>query len=409
MITKTRIFSFLVVICLCSVLLCCTQLNTSDSLYPTVAYDEINRRYLVVFVKSKTDYIHDESLISGVFIDSTGGPLGGEFAISGGKDDFFCPSLGYDSLHAKFLVVWNAAPFEYAQFIGADGTADGQRLTLSDTAEPGSGRCSALAFDSVQGAFLAAWGEKNASGHDSLFAQLIRADGSLAGPKVLVSDDGARPAWPSVAYDSASLRYLAVWDNAGNNEIKGRFIKPDGSVDAPEFSIYTVGGTERWPKVSYDSVNVRFLVTWEHSEGTFVLQGQLLNSDGTPTQPVFTVSSAGIDVLRHSSVFDPAGKQYLILFGDFAGEHQKIHSQIIPADGAAAFAAPSNDILLSYADFTGDRRPTVAYDSLNQRYFAAWSYGSDDQQFSDIHGRHVNEDGTPSGQIYVLSNGGVWP
>ena len=406
--TVMRLFYLLIVACMCSILLTCHPDRLPGSFYPAVAFDELNRRYLAVFVKVSGG----QSRISGVFIDSDGGPLGGEFVVAAAGGQFFCPSLVYDNIHSKFLVVWNAETSIYAQSINTDGTPNGPRLSLSDTAEPPSGRCSALAFDHVQGAFLAAWGEKNPSDHDSLYARLITADGSLAGPKVLISNDGATPAWPSVAYDSANQRYLAVWDNAGNHEIKGSIIRPDGSVDTPEFSIHSVGGVEYRPKAVYDSFNARFMVTWEHSDtpaGKFALLGQMWNADGTSNQPVFTISAAGLDVLRHAAVFDPVRKQYLILFGDFNQDIQRIHSQIVLADGASGTVAVNNDVLLSDADYAGDRRPAVAYDSVNQRYFSAWSYGSGDQQFSDIHGRHVNSDGTPSGQIYVLSNGGIWP
>jgi hypothetical protein len=394
----------------CSVLFACQPEGPSGSTYPGVAYDGTNGRFLAVSVKLKSGYFNENTTrLYGVFIDSNGAPPGREFTIAEG-DSFHCPSLVFDKDHGKYLVVWNANTSMLAQFINADGTPGGPILTLSDTAEPPALRCSSVAYDPAQGKFLAAWGEKNPDNHDSLYARLISADGSFDGPKLLISDDGATPSRLSIAYDSVNLRYLVVWDNFCNREIKGRFINPDGSFVAPEFSIFSSGSVEFWPKAVFDSANARFLVTSEHlNTDTYVLLGQLLNADGTSFQSVFTISSSPLSVLGHSSVFDPVGQNFFVVFGDYtAEENQKIHGQVISAAGPPSSSAPSDNILLSYVDFGGDRRPSVAYDSVNQRFFAAWSYGSDAQQMSDIHGRHLNADGTPSGDIFILSNGGSW-
>jgi hypothetical protein len=409
--TRRRIFSISLLFGLCCLLTACPYESPPGSFYPVLAFDELNSRYLSVFVKEKTgDYYDQHSRLTGVFIDGAAGTLGGEFTIAEGKG-FICPSLVYDKLHARYLAVWNADTHFYGQLINADGTNFGSRLTLSETAEPPSIRCSGLAFDEAQEIFLAVWGEQNEAGYDSVYARLIGADGVLAAGKVLISTDGAAPAWPSVAYDSANGRFFAVWDNAENSKILGRIISADGSVIAEEIVLYSADGLEFWPKVAYDSVNARFLITWEHLAGdASVLLGQFANADGTPSHELFPISSSDLFVYRHASVYDSIGNRFLIVFGDYTQEEQlqKIYSQIVPAEGLPAGYAGEDAILLSYDAYGGDRRPTIACDTTSQRCFAAWSYGSGEQQFSDIHGRQLNADGTPSGQIYILSNGGIW-
>ena len=403
---KTRLSLFLLAGAAYSLLVSCTPPKEIGSFSPAIAYDTINERYLVVSVKVKSEET-DRSRIDGMFIDIAGSPVGSEFTISEDGGEYYCPSVVYDDAQDRFLVVWNGASSVFGQFVNSDGTLNGPRITLTETANSPCGRCSSVAYNSVQGTFLAAWGEKNPSQHDNIYAQLIAADGSLDGPKLALSADGAYPAFPSAAYDSINQRFFTVWDSADHHGIKGRMINPDGTFVAKDFFLYSDTGVQYWPTVSYDSVNTRFLVSWEHSDtNTFALLGQLVNADGTLYQPFFTISQAGLDVSYHASVYDGADKKYFLLFGDFAN-NERVYGQAVTADGALDTTVSPGNIQLSYADYPGDRRPAVALDSINHRFFGAWNYDGE-QAFCDIHGRLIHGDGTPAGPIGIISNGGVW-
>ena len=344
-----------------------------------------------------------EARIYGRFIGPGGELLGDEFVIyeaSTDFDEFYCPSLRYDGVYGRFLVVWSAnwnKSNTYAQLVNADGTPSGPVRVLSNAANS----CSAVAYDGAQSVFLALWGEQNGS----LYAQLIGTDGSLTGSKFLVSNNAEQA--PSVAYDSGNQRFLAAWSSADFLSIQGRIVNPDGSFLAPEFSIYAAAGNQSRPTIAYDSINSRFLAAWEHTEGgDYSLLGQVLNADGSLYQTAFTISSAGIDVNNHALTYDPVGQEYFAVFAD--NKSKKIYSQLVTAQGVLDTTVSNDNLLLSYQNYPGDDEPTIAYDSANRRYLASWSYLADGQINKDIHGRIVNSDGTPLGDIFVLSNGGAW-
>jgi hypothetical protein len=189
-------------------------------------------------------------------------------------------------------------------------------------------------------------------------------------------------------------------------------INPDGTFVATEFPISSPSGSYYVPAVTYDSVDARFLVSWEHTVdgSTYDLQGQLLNDDGSAYQPLIGISSPGRNVYRHTSVYNPSDNNYFILFGDYAWDNELLYAQVVKSDGTLDTTISNNNVLISYADYPHDWRPAAAFDSGNKRYLSVWQYEVTPylEEIPDIHGRLVNANGSPAGDIFVLSNGGVW-
>jgi hypothetical protein len=413
---KNVLFRLLTIPLFCLALFACRPYFSAGAYYPAIAYDPINGRYLAVYLKVQTKSPDaggsGNSRLYGVFVDSSGSLHGNEFVISGDSGFYYCPTIVFDSTHMKYLVIWNAENSIYGQFINSDGSLSGTRLTLSSTASAPYGRCSAASYDDIAQKFIAAWGEVNSANHDSIYAQLLNADGSFAGPKLTVSNDGALPTHPSIAYDELSQRFLVVWNSAYYVSIKGRVINPDGTFIATEFPISSPSGSYYVPAVTYDSVDARFLVSWEYTvDGcTYGLQGQLLNADGSAYQSLIGISSPGRNVYHHASVYNPSDDNYLIIFDDFAQDKELLYAQVVKSDGTLDTTVSNNNILISNDAYPFDARPAAAFDSINKRYFPIWEYGVTDygQAFPDIHGRLVNTNGSPATAISVVSNGGEW-
>jgi len=398
----------------CCLLVACPPSKSQEVSKPALAYDSVNGRFLSVYVKTKSEqngHLNrtDKSRLYGSFINSDGSLLGSEFVIAQNSFEYYCPSVVFDATVAKYLVVWNAGNFLYGQFVSANGSSSGARVILSNTASAFFGRCSSVSYDSANEKYLAAWGEQNFSENDSIYAQLINVDGSLDGPKLAVSNNGAYPAYPAIVYDSVSHRFLIVWDSPAQAQVKGRMINPDGTFVASEFAISSATGSYFLPRASYNSVDAGFLVTWEEtSAGKRDLKGQLLHADGTAFQLAFGISSTTRNVIGHEAVFNPSNQTYLVVFGDISKNKALLYSQVVTSLGALDTTVANDNILISNVDYPGDSNPTAAYDSVNNRYFSSWKYGSIGAQFGDIHGRLVGADGSPAGTISVLSNGGLW-
>ena len=407
-----RIIRLLTMCCLC-ILLCFCQTRhtkTAGSFSPAIAHDPINGKYFIVYVKEKSD-AERKDRIYGAFVDSSGSLLGSEFLISADDASYFCPSVAFDGTHAKYFVVWNSDEYILGQFINSDGSLSGTRLALSNTASAPGGRCSAVVYDDVDQKFATVWGEQNASVHDTINAQFVNVDGSFDGPRLSVTDAAALSTSPSIAYDEQSQRFLVAWDSADSLQIKGRVINSDGTFAAKEFAISSADGTQSRPTTAYSSADGRFLVTWEHTAAfadIAALVGQLLNADGSLYQSLISISAAGRDVSRHATVFNPSSNDYIVLYGDRSRE--LLYAQIVKSDGTLDSTVSSDNILISYADYPGDKRPAAAYDILSNTYFSVWEYGldADHSAFNDIHGRLVSANGSPTGTIAVVSNGGEW-
>ncbi len=413
--TKTKIVSIGVLFCLCLTLNACPggTSDTGGASAPAAVYDDTANRFFAVYVKQRFGK-KNEGRISGRFVGNEGAPTGAELTISEADSQYFCPSAAYDGLHQKFLVVWTGSNAVYGQLINGDGTLYGPSFSVSGNASfPG---CSSAAYDDAQGSFLVVWGERHFSNIDSLSAQGITADGVLAGRQIIVSETAAAGVSPALIYDGINNRFFCAWESGGHG-IRGCIINPDGSFAVPEFLISAASGLQYRPSAARDTINSRFLVTWEESDpdtGVYSLKGQVLNSAGGPFSTFLTISTGERNVLYHRSAYDPAGQKYFIIYGDNTLGNERIYGQALAADGTADNAVSSANLMLSHSDYHGDRHPTLAYDSVNHRYFAAWGYGlignnyPDQQKYGDIHGRFVNADGTPVADIFVLSNGGAW-
>jgi hypothetical protein len=410
MIRRPTLLLILLLIGISATLTACRRHESVGAYNPAVAYDSLNNRYITAYVKFRSENSND-ARIYGAFVDSSGSLQGNEFVVSELGSDDYCPSIAYDTSRGRFLVVWNADGSMFAQVVNADGTRLGAGLHLADTAGWDIHRCSSASYDEEQGNFLALWGEARSPivgpqpvTAEDLYARFISPDGSFVGSKILVASDARERISPKSAYDTVQRRFLAVWDSDG---IRGRFINGDGSLTGSEFTIASGSGAYSLPSAVFDDANSRFLVAWAQSDGgPYYLQGQLLNADGSLYQSAFRISSAGLDMYYHSLAYDQTRHNYFAVMGDYAT--LSIYGQVITADGALDASVSGENILLSYAGYTDDKRPAVAYDSVNQRYLAAWDYGTSDQVYSDVHMRPLLSDGTPAGDISVLSNGGSW-
>ena len=412
---KSKIFSIGPLLCLCLTLSACTRgsMETGGASDPAVVYDGTANRFFAVYVKHRSGE-KNERRVSGRFVDSAGAATGSELAVSGDGSQYFCPSVAYDGLHQRFLVVWTGSDAVYGQLLNGDGTLHGQSFSVSGNAwSPG---CSSAAYDDAQGSFLVAWGERHFSNIDSLNAQGITAEGVLAGPQILISETAAADVSPALVYDSINKNFFCTWESGGHG-IRGGIINPDGSFSVPEFLISAASGFQYRPSAAHDTSNSRFLVTWEESDpdtGVYSLKGQVLNAGGGPFSSFLTISTGERNVLYHGSGYDTASQKYFIVYGDNTVSNERIYGQALISDGTADTSVSSGNLMQSHPDYPGDRRPALAYDAVNHRYFAAWSYGltgsnyPDQQKYDDIHGRLVNADGTPASDILVLSNGGAW-
>lgn len=243
-----------------------------------------------------------------------------------------------------------------------------------------------------------------------LAAMLMLPAATFADPAV-----GTRSA-PAVAYDGWNNRHLVVYEKqvaAADADIYGQFVSGNGVPLGEEFVVSNATGRQKKPVVAYDGPGHRFMVVWQddRSGSGAGIYGQLVNADGTMHNTVSDanfVISAGITSGGYSDpaiAYDSVNRRFLIVSvstGCYFTCSYAIAGKIMNADGSSY---TPNAFTISFTNFdAGKANPSAAYDSLNQRYLAAW--GDDVNSATtqrDIYGQLVNANGTLSGANFVIA------
>ncbi len=254
-----------------------------------------------------------------------------------------------------------------------------------------------------------------------IYGQFVNPDGTPYSTEFPICNAPQNQYFPSVAYDSFNQRYLIVWSDNRNSEttglhIYGQLIDKDGNLLGPasdvNFVISNATDYQSDASVAYDSVNQRYLVAWSDNRNSGTTQGdiygQLIDKDGNPLGPAsdvnFVISNATDYQSNPSVAYDSVNQRYLVAWHDSrnsAATGYDIYGQLIDKDGNLYGPASDVNSVISNAS-AYQYSPSIAYDSANERYLVAWN--ADD----DIYGQLVNKDGNPYGTAsdvnFVISN-----
>jgi hypothetical protein len=156
-----------------------------------VAYDSVNGRFLVVWRDLRNRDTTDADIYGQlVNVDGTlyGADSNTNFPISTADYEQLYPSVAYDSENGRFLVVWEdfrntgiTSIDIYGQLVNANGSLNGSNLPIFTASHAQS--APSVAYDNENGRFLVAWGDWRSAtitGAD-IFGQLVNANGSLHG------------------------------------------------------------------------------------------------------------------------------------------------------------------------------------------------------------------------------------
>lgn len=316
------------------------------------------------------------------------------------------PSLAYDSQNNRYLLVYvkediGLAPHIYGQLLNCDGTAYGNEFQISE--EDYMKYNPSVAYDAVNNRFLVVWSELRNGTSDDIYGQLVNVDGTLSGSSFPISTANNAQYYPAIAYDSANQRFLVVWEdyrNGNHYDIYGQLVNANGTLNGSNFPISTATNHQYYPAVAYDSVNQRFLVVWSDLRGgiSYDIYGQLVNANGTLNGESFSISTDNNHQTHPSLAYDSTNQRFLVVFTNYsASTDYDIYGQLVNADGILTGAnfAISEAIKTQY-------KVDVAYDNAHQRFLVVW----EDFRGStyDIYGQYVNVNGTLSDSNFVISD-----
>ena len=255
--------------------------------------------------------------------------------------------------------------------------------------------------------WLVVW-EDIRDGDWDIYAQRVDENGTIKGEVICVADSTGDLRRPAVAYDTTQKRYLVVWQDEGaTTAISGRVLEMDGDLLTSVFDITTGIKARTRPDVAYNASAGQFLVVWEYEEaaGNHNIWGRKVNPDGTTDGSTFEVVTHPNDDLEPALVAYPAGPYLLVWSSNRSGTYNVVGKQL-PSTGD-----PTGQSTFQISGGSGDERNAdLALSTNNNRALVVWEDSRDDPGDDsnwDIYGRQVYGDGsTPDAGFAICSSAG---
>jgi hypothetical protein len=141
-----------------------SDLFPESGLAASLDFDPENDRYLVVFSEFCCGGVY------GQFVSSAGSLIGSNFTIVPSSTDRLSPFVAYDGVNRTFLLVWKNSNTKAikAQLLLPDGTSSGEAVSVVHPGSPGT--TVRIAANTTEGGFLLAWADHDYNGnqHDIL-------------------------------------------------------------------------------------------------------------------------------------------------------------------------------------------------------------------------------------------------
>jgi len=336
--------------------------------------------------------------------------LGGEIVISALDNEQYLPAVAYNWKHNEYLVVWHnkwgGNRDIYAQRITGQGEL---KSWFTVSAGPQSRAQPSVAYDPVHDRYLVVWiHDVNGDGSDwNVSGRLIPWNGPDASLTEFAVCSWNTHQWnPRVAYGLAVEEFLVVWMNeypAGTPPmyISGRRVKgADGSFPGGASDLTISHATENRvnPDVTYNLARNEYLVVYDNAVDIFGtrLTGHLDHDFGGE----FGIAGWPDAEIHPAVAACDDADQYLVVWQSSAG-NQDIYARFIKGDGTVDSVHHLRDTTVAEVE------PDVACNMSGRQYLVVWQ-----QQYSSltgpygVWGRLVSADKTISSEFGIIDGTG---
>jgi hypothetical protein len=317
---------------------------------PFVVYDPQNNRYIVSYTKKLGTPLPYN--IYGIIENAEGSDLGSAFQIGGttNSEKYVNSVIAHEDVNNKNLVVWwYNVLFSYeleGRLVDSNGTPSGGIVDITSPANQSLGSPS-VAYDNVNQKFLVVWEQSGVIGGYNIYGYILNYDGSLKTGPFTISNANNYERYPVVVYDSKDRKFLVAWYDhpAGVNDpdIFGQFVTVDSdgkySLVGNNFSIadQIVVAEQTNIALAYDAITNKFLLAWHDGRNLASTQidiyGQFVNGDGTPSGENFVISNALQGQIMPFAIYDSENERFLVTWIDGRNVPTKdIYGQFINTD-----------------------------------------------------------------------------
>ncbi|MFQ5855848.1 MAG: hypothetical protein ACE5LU_09425 [Anaerolineae bacterium] len=312
------------------------SLAPGTQISPTVAAGGPGQGFLVVWQDAR----NGDWDIYGQRISAAGRLLDGQGAVDAdptantalitGPGDQHMPDVAYSPQADFYLVVWGGSLPEpdvgvevAGRLISSTGVPIGESVTIIE--DPRAVAHPAVTYNPTAGEFLVVWQRQDIWVED----RRLSAMGELQGQRRQIWSSLIRPypaPIPDVIYNPVTEEYLAVWDDASDENIYGFRVLSDGQPEGDRIPISSAAGLQVGPRVGTHGAG--YLVAWADSRDPDSRQiyGQLLsaggervNEEGTPGAPAdvnMPLATAIPDQESPALAFNPDGVEYLLTWAE---------------------------------------------------------------------------------------------
>jgi len=327
------------------------------------------------------------------------------------------PAVDINYVAGNALVVWadtrSGTSAIWGRLVSLAGVPLGNDFQISRATDTKEAYDPAVAYNNVADQYLVVWSYDTSDTDTDILGQRVRANGSLAGPRMGVAGSNTNQYSADVAFNSWRNHYLVVWvDNVnGKHDIMGRRIRGNGNVVGLEIPVATAAsgasGHDYDPAVSFNTMKGTYQVVWSDGRWgptNFDIFAQRVRSNGNLVGTSFGVSTAVGDQFEPDIAFDPFDMEWYVVWSDGRNRSIDIYGQL--TSSYSRLRGGQRRIGLGRAD---DRHPVVSRSFIAattaQRYLVAWTDTRSGIWDFDIRGRHVSSHGLTQGTADFLIDG----
>jgi len=301
---------------------------------PSVAYDPVNDRYLVVWMY---DVYGDQSDwdIRGRFIPWNG-PSGSlaEYSICSWNTHQWYPKVVYARAQEEFLVVW----FNQYQTGPLPNYVSGQRIRAADGSFPDGAWTIAnhaterrwhpdVAYNLARNEYLVVYDD----GFDIYGTRLTGNGVKLGGGEFSIAGWPDAEIFPAVAACREADQYAVVWQShrMGDYDLYVRFITGAGIPDAVQ-PISEMAGNQENADVACDESGQGYLVTWQETLAQTGISGRMISPNKT-MGPGFQIVSPGPGLGHTDPAVGGGESNYLVVWSHQrpSSPFRDIHGRLI--------------------------------------------------------------------------------
>jgi len=395
---------------------------------------------------------------------SSGLPLSDPIKINTDTSPVFhwVPSLAFDEI-GRMGVAWEDYRFDNAdiffQLVNTDGSLSGPNLGIIEGASDDSSQFLPEVVYSVRDGFAISWLDRRDGTQKVYLQRYVAASGLVDGNRVISEGDTAVTAWDiSMAVDEVGDMDLAWASCSQIDTIKIQRFTADFAVDGGIKNVSRYDAGARWQTTLGSVVSDKLLCGWtDFRSGHGDIYLQLLSAGGTPLfdpDKIINDDSIGAASIEPDAAVLNNG-DVLTVFTDSRNDMGDIYMQMVSAEGgliginekvntdetealqnepyiSAASAGAiivwidsravlgqtgprifgrlvsaegimdDHDFLVSDSGEVSVKRSPAAAIAGNGAVMTAWvDYRNDT---GDIYGRHFNADGSPSGDVFLISS-----